>query len=474
MKINSLMHLKMVSLVLILQFLFPAVVTAQDLREENTFLDTVNQSEKIRADEAFKGLYSDKLLAQNLSQEEAYLDSLKDRSKGREVEAFKDPFVGITTDGETVKGLYSLRSTGVSTAPINNAAKTFLDTLGAEQKETVQFDADDIEWRKWANQANYYRDGLWFERMSDAQRTAAFDLLAASLSAKGLKLTRDAMNLNETLGELNDNNFAKYGQWKYWLSIMGDPSGSQPWGWQLDGHHLIINYLVIGDQVVMTPSFWGAEPTVAHAGKFKGTAVLNEETDRGLEMIQSLSPAQRKLAVLDVNKDGVNILSQAFSDNAIIPKGGAPVSDFSDPQKALLKSVIGLYVGNMRDEHAKVRMEQVEQYLDETYFAWIGDIKDDSAFYYRIQSPVILIEFDHERPQGLVNLYEDKSAFKEHIHTVVRMPNGNDYGRDLLRQHHEKHAHGQLDENGVAHWHGEPQGDTDQSIAQGDVVITQD
>jgi hypothetical protein len=466
--------MKFVFLVLLVQILFPTVVTAQDLREEKTFLDTVNQSEKIRAEESFKGLYSDTLLIQDLKDEEAYLESLKDRSKGREVEAFNAPFVGITTDGEPEKGLYSLRTTGVSTAPISNAAKAFINTLNAEQKKSVQFEANDIEWRKWANQANYYRDGLWFEKMSEAQRTAAFDLIAASLSAKGLQLTRDAMRLNETLGELNDNNFAKYGQWKYWLSIMGDPSGSQPWGWQLDGHHLIINYLVIGDQVVMTPSFWGAEPTVAHAGKFKGTVVLTEETDQGLKLVQSLSPAQRKLAILDVNKSGVNILSQAFSDNAIIPNAGVLAADFSDQQKKQLREVIGLYVGNMRDDHARVRMTEVEEYLDETYFAWIGDIKDDSAFYYRIQSPVILIEFDHERPQGLVNLYEDKSAFKEHVHTVVRMPNGNDYGKDLLRQHHEKHAHGQLDENGVAHWHGESQGDADQSIAQGGVVITQD
>jgi hypothetical protein len=28
---------------------------------------------------------------------------------------------------------------------------------------------------------------------------------------------------------------------------------------------------------------------------------------------------------------------------------------------------------------------------------------------------------------------------KAHIHSVVRTPNGNDYGKDLLRQHYEKH-----------------------------------
>jgi hypothetical protein len=30
------------------------------------------------------------------------------------------------------------------------------------------------------------------------------------------------------------------------------------------------------------------------------------------------------------------------------------------------------------------------QRLDETYFAWMGAVADDSPFYYRVQSPVVL------------------------------------------------------------------------------------
>jgi hypothetical protein len=59
------------------------------------------------------------------------------------------------------------------------------------------------------------------------------------------------------------------------------------------------------------------------------------------------------------------------------------------------------------------------------------------VFYYRIHSPVILIEFDHQRG---VALRSDKPS-RNHIHTVVRTPNGNDYGKDLLRLHHEQFDH---------------------------------
>ena len=60
---------------------------------------------------------------------------------------------------------------------------------------------------------------------------------------------------------------------------------------------------------------------------------------------------------------------------------------------------------------------------------------------YWAHSPVVLIEFDHQRPAGLRHLMPPNVPNKEHIHVVVRTPNGNDYGKDLLRQHllAEKH-----------------------------------
>ena len=94
----------------------------------------------------------------------------------------------------------------------------------------------------------------------------------------------------------------------------------------------------------------------------------------------------------------------------------------------------------MRDGHAKVKMDEVRQHLDQTHFAWIGDTKPDSVFYYRIQSPVILIEFDHQSPIALPHAERGKPT-REHIHSVVRTPNGNDYGKDLLRQHYKEHPH---------------------------------
>ena len=100
-------------------------------------------------------------------------------------------------------------------------------------------------------------------------------------------------------------------------------------------------------------------------------------------------------------------------------------------------AVIDEFVRNMSDGHAKIRMAEIEEHLGNTYFAWIGPISNDAVFYYRIQSPVILIEFDHQMPIALPG---DRVPSRRHVHSVMRTPNGNDYGKDLLRQHIEAHA----------------------------------
>jgi Protein of unknown function (DUF3500) len=116
------------------------------------------------------------------------------------------------------------------------------------------------------------------------------------------------------------------------------------------------------------------------------------------------------------------------------------VRTFTPAQKERLTRLIALFVNNMKEGHARVRMSEVVAHLDSTYFAWIGGTDKDAVFYYRIHSPVILIEFDHQRPAGLRHVYGDRPV-RQHIHVVVRTPNGNDYGKDLLRQHYKQHAH---------------------------------
>ena len=369
-------------------------------------------------------------------------NSVQQRSTAAEKAGLADPFKGVTASGSIMPNLFGIKSTGVSTAAVTKAATAFLAALSDEQRKRTAFAVDDDEWRKWMNQHFYVRQGVSFQEMSPAQRETGFAVLRAGLSARGLKQTRDIMRLNETLGELNTNDVEQDGEWKYHLTVMGTPSATEPWGWQFDGHHAIINYFVIGDQVVMTPHFAGSEPVIATSGKFKGTSVLQEEQNQALAFARTLDEAQRAKAVLSTDKTRNNNLTEAWKDNAVVPQAGIMAPDLSDRQRKQLLDLIALFIGNMDDGHAKIKMSEVERHVAQTSFAWVGKTEPGSVFYYRIQSPVLLIEFDHQTPANLRHLAKDPSAPNpEHIHVVVRTPNGNDYGKDLLKQHYAQHKH---------------------------------
>jgi hypothetical protein len=354
------------------------------------------------------------------------------------VDLERDPFKGITTDGTVIPGLFTIRSTGVSTKPVMEAAVKFLAALTPEQRQASTFAVDDSEWRRWNNVHRAARAGISFEEMTDPQRASAYALLQSGLSARGLEKTRNVMRLNETIAEMT-NKFTEYGEGLYNLTVMGEPSMTEPWGWQLEGHHLVINYFILGDQVVMSPAFWGSEPVTADSGKYAGTSVLQDEQNKGLALMQSLTLDQQRQAVITPGKKTANnAQTQAYRDNVQMPYAGIKATALDEAQRERLLDLIGEFVNNMADGHAKIRMTEVRAHLGDTHFGWVGETAADSVFYYRIHSPVILIEFDHQTPVALPG---PREPGRRHIHSVVRTPNGNDYGKDLLRQHYLQHKH---------------------------------
>ena len=346
-----------------------------------------------------------------------------------------EPYRGIYFLDVPPASLFPIQKTGVSTEPVRQSAKAFLASLSKEDRKKTIFPVDDIEWRKWDNRHFYVRQGVGFDKMTKGQRELAFNLLRTSLSARGLKQTQDIMKLNGTLAELT-NRFDEYGEWLYWITIMGEPSATKPWGWQLDGHHVVINYFVLGDQVVMSPVFMGSEPVKAETGKFKGTIVCQAEQDKGLAFINTLNKVQQTKAIVAGEKQPTNTVAESFKDNQVLDYIGIKCNELNAKQKEQLLDLINVYVGNMAKSHAKVKLAEAKKHIDNTYFGWMGGTQKDSVFYYRIQSPVILIEFDHQRP---IALNRSSIPTRQHTHTVVRTPNGNDYGKDLLRQHYKLH-----------------------------------
>ena len=137
-----------------------------------------------------------------------------------------EPFKGITTNGTVVPNLFHVAPSGVPTEPMRLAAERFIATLTNTQLVRTMFPIDDIQWRRWANQNFYARQGICFREMTDEQRSAALNLLSVSLSSRGFELTRNIMRLNATLAELTGIDLV-LGEWAYYLTFMGVPSSTR-------------------------------------------------------------------------------------------------------------------------------------------------------------------------------------------------------------------------------------------------------
>lgn len=272
--------------------------------------------------------------------------------------AIAEPFKGVTADGRTVPGLYRLEKTGVSTEPIRKAADEFLAALSTEQRANAAFSLETDAWRRWSNIHPYLmRHGACLELMTEQQRERALALVEATLSQAGYQTARDIMRLNETIGEITGRD-DEYGEWVYWMSIMGTPSADRPWGWQIDGHHLIVNCLVVGDQVVLTPMFMGSEPVFAPAGKYAGTRVFEPEERQGLQLMRSLSDDQQRQAIIAEGLPG-EVFVGAFRDNLEFGYQGIRSGDLTSAQQDSLLELVELYVGRIRPGHDAVRMAEV-------------------------------------------------------------------------------------------------------------------
>ncbi len=343
---------------------------------------------------------------------------------------YAEEFRGLTIDAKPRAELFRLAPTGHSTEAIQKAAQAFLDALTTEERATCCFEMDSKLWRGWSNiHRNVMRHGICLADLDDARRSLALDVLRAGMSAQGFQSARDAMRLNEHLAELTGKP-DQFGEWFYYLSFFGTPSVGEPWGWQWDGHHCNVNCFVVGDQMTLTPTLFGAEPVSAASGVYAGTRILAAEEAAGWRLMASLTAEQQSLARLGIELpfDGQG---SGFQDNVVVPYQGISYAKLSAAQQAALVDLVALFVGRMPMAHAALKMAEVRAHLDETWFAWIGLHDETSPFYYRVHSPVVWLEYFNQPFIALPG----KGFSRHHAHGLMRTPNGNDYGRAWLAQY---------------------------------------
>jgi hypothetical protein len=217
-------------------------------------------------------------------------------------------------------------------------------------------------------------------------------ILEETFSPEGYQKAITAMNINHFLGEIC-NAPGVLNQYSYNFLLFGEPSSIRPWGWLLYGHHLCLSAFFKNTQIVLTPTFTGAEPNMIDAGPHEGTRIMLPEEELGLKFMQSLRPnLQKKAQVYQQMHDPAmpegrwNLADQrhlcgAFQDNRVVPYEGIKVSECEQDQLRLLLKIITQFVLYLPPKARQNRLKQVEKYFNETYFCWIGGYGDDEPFY---------------------------------------------------------------------------------------------
>ncbi|TPV53501.1 DUF3500 domain-containing protein [Pseudarthrobacter phenanthrenivorans] len=364
------------------------------------------------------------------------------------------PFRGVTNNGSLREGLYRLQParTGeeAPVAAMTAAGHEMLAYLSPEQREKLSYSPDAVEWQTWANPEFMQHDtGLRLEEQDERTRQLVLALVEASLSPRGYELVRALMRINGFLGE-EVGLPALMNEYSYNIALYGQPSLSEPWGWQLFGHHVALNCLVVGTQMVITPIFFGAEPNGIDHGPFAGTYVFTERIALARRLMETLPAPQRAEAQIyehmvdptmpegRIHPGDERHLAGAFQDNRVIPYEGIRVRDMNEQARRLVDAIIADFTAYLPDGLAAARRREIASHYDETWFSWIGGYGPADPFYYRLQSPVLVLELDHHCGVFLNN----KEPAPFHIHTLMRTPNGNDYGRELLRQHQTAYSTG--------------------------------
>lgn len=349
-----------------------------------------------------------------------------------------EPFVGLRIEGATPPPTPRPLTNGAPRAAMEAACHALLAILRPEIAEQVRFATDAREWRRWHNMPlQWPRDGIGLEEMTEAERAAVMDLAAASLSPEGFRDLRALMAINRFSGDLIGRP-AYLNEHCYQFGLFGTP-GDAVWGWQLYGHHIALNCVLAGDAYVLSPTFLAAEPTLVDEGPWLGTDAFLAEEEAGLALIRGLSPAARARAVIcpsilngDVPEgrrhwaDSLH-LAGAFRDNLTIPAEGLAAADMTPDDRDRLLAAFVPFFRLLPEGPRAARLAGIAAHLGDTRVVWMGGYDDWSPFYFRLQNPVALVEFDHHAAVFLTN--GEPARF--HVHTLARTPFGGDYGMNL-------------------------------------------
>lgn len=323
--------------------------------------------------------------------------------------------------------LVATHAGSTTAAQLTERVQAFRLGLTPEQQAQAFLSFEDDAREGW-NFVPADRKGLKLSDMNDMQRQLVQGICQAALSLRGMEKVRGIQQLEGILYELENQNPGR-DPLKYILAVFGTPSGTDPWMLRFEGHHLSLNWTIIGNTVISsTPQFMGSNPGEVREGSCKGLRVLGAEEDLARGLVMALDAQQRAHCILSSTAPP-DIITGRDRQASLQADEGIAFGQLTPPQQAMMMKLIEELAHVQNEELAAVRLDKVRaEGLDGVKFAWMGGLQKGQGHYYRIQGKTFLIEYDNTQNNA------------NHVHVVWRDP-ANDFGRDLLREHYENAPH---------------------------------
>jgi hypothetical protein len=302
-------------------------------------------------------------------------------------------------------------------------ARALVASLDDQQRRLVHGDLADSDLRQWTYLPGD-RPGLSMEHLTGAQHTLVIELLRSAHSPAGGDLAVGAVEVERVRRELVTGSPPEGD--RYWLRVLGDPDGEEPWGWRINGHHLAAHVVVAPGGITFTPHFVGSEPAVIPSGPHAGRRILGPEEDLARQLATGLDPDQRALGIgADVAPDDILTRADPVADPALLPVGIG--RDLLRPaQRDVLDQLVRRYLDRAPAPYAQACWRDAEAAgLHRIRFAWAGPTAPGERHYYCVRAPEFLIEYDNTQDGG------------NHAHSVWRHLR-DDWGADLLRDHYAR------------------------------------
>jgi Protein of unknown function (DUF3500) len=355
-------------------------------------------------------------------------------------------------------------------------ASALLDACTSQQRATFLRAWDDEDRTRWFYTPTDH-GGLPLTAQRPAQQQLTMRLVAAGLSEAAYNTVCTVIGIENVLGRLE--------QWErdwgrergrdpglYWLRLFGEP-GAERWGWRFGGHHVSLNYVVVGGQLVSaTPCFIGADPARSPLLGGGELAPLRAVEQTARSLVTTLTDAQLRQALLhasapsdiisgnrprvstpaemihmndpqlwggfhdphmrqlteaiDKTAEGASGYQAVDHDRVAIRQApsGLAAADMTSAQQALLYELVSAYESKVPDGV----LPRTPASLDGVHFGWAGPLDAGKPHYYRVHGPDLLVEYDNTQRNA------------NHAHSVWRRPDS-DFGFDVLAAHRANHPH---------------------------------